>query len=186
MQIRRNSRISCFNSVFTGYPVGLLVDNDRGNSQAAAIDNGNYLKVKNVFFAGMGRTGATNNSTTGAWQDGGVAGKDLDDFTSEGWFKTPAFNNSVFEGIGELMLKQFQSKQLPVSASGFSPNRNDMNWGPTAGSPLRAAGAADFTDPLVNNSFFTKVTYAGAFASDADADSWTRGWANFDPQNTDY
>jgi len=53
-----------------------------------------------------------------------------------------------------------------------------------AGSPL--LGAAHFTDAFLNDPFFSKVTYVGAFASDSDADNWTKGWANFDPQYTDY
>ena len=34
----------------------------------------------------------------------------------------------------------------------------------------------------INDPFFEKVSYVGAFGNE----DWTKGWANFDPQNTDY
>ncbi len=42
---------------------------------------------------------------------------------------------------------------------------------------------AEFTDEVLTNSFFDKVSYKGAFDGEND---WTEGWANFDPNNTDY
>ena len=46
----------------------------------------------------------------------------------------------------------------------------------------KVAGAS-FTDAAISDSFFTKVNYKGAFDGTND---WTAGWANWDPQNTDY
>lgn len=46
-----------------------------------------------------------------------------------------------------------------------------------------AISGADFMDAVLNNSFFEKVTYKGAFDGTND---WTAGWANWDPQNTEY
>ena len=174
MQIRRNSRLSCFNSVFTGYPLGIMLSNDgRGDSQGAA--NNDLLKIKNVFFAGMGRTGADADKKNPADWSGTI---------SSNYFKQSSLNNREFTSIEDLKLKQFKSKKLPLASSGFAADDSSVNWGPTAGSPL--LGAADFSDALLNNSFFTRVNYVGAFASDSDADNWLKGWANFDPQNTDY
>ena len=42
---------------------------------------------------------------------------------------------------------------------------------------------AEFVDEVLNNSFFEKVTYKGAFDGTND---WTAGWTNWDPQNTEY
>jgi len=183
MQLRRNSRISCFNSVFTGYPLGIMLSNDgRGNTQEAAAEG--LLKIKNVFFAGMGRTGADADNKNPANWAGDI---------SANYFRQAELNNtefvpanqtyaSILASINELKLKQFQSKALPIPATGFANNDKTANWGPMAGSPL--LGAADFTDPLLGDTFFTRVNYAGAFASDTD--NWLEGWTNFDPQNTDY
>ena len=172
MQIRRNSRISCFNSVFTGYPVGLMLSNDgRGDTQGAASND--LLKVKNVFFAGMGMTGADADKKDPTQWSGDI---------SVNYFRQTKLNNREFATISELLLNNPLSKTLPLPATGYAPNNKNANWGPKTGSPL--LGAADFTDSLLSG--FTPVTYVGAFAGDSDADNWTKGWANFDPQNTDY
>ncbi len=46
-----------------------------------------------------------------------------------------------------------------------------------------AVQGAEFVDAVLSNSFFEKVTYKGAFDGQND---WTEGWANWDPQNTEY
>lgn len=54
---------------------------------------------------------------------------------------------------------------------------------PKTGSP--ALSGASFNHVGLNDPFFTKVTYRGAFKSGA-ANDWTTGWTNWDPVNTDY
>ena len=40
MQVRRNSHLNCFNSVAMGFPVGLIVENDKGSqTQTAASED---------------------------------------------------------------------------------------------------------------------------------------------------
>ena len=46
-----------------------------------------------------------------------------------------------------------------------------------------AVQGAEFVDEVLDNSFFEKVTYKGAFDGTND---WTAGWTNWDPQNTEY
>ena len=198
MQIRRNSRISCFNSVFTGFPVGLMiVPGDAASGSTANYGSGSHksaedglLKVKNVFFAGMGKTGADVDSKTHAWVGLGPDGKN---FSAEYFNNEPGNHefvpaNQTYEAIlasiEELKLKQFQSKKLPIPATGFAAEEPTANWGPVAGSPL--LNAASFIDSFLDNDFFEKVNYVGAFKSEKDEDNWLKGWANFDPQNTDY
>jgi len=185
VHIRRHSHMSLFNSVLTGFPVGLIVDNMAGGSNSQGAAQNGDLQVKNVFFAGMGQTGATINNNQGVWTDGAHA-NDVPGFTSEGYFLREGGNNRVFDNIDDLMLKQFQSKVLPIPQRGASQNRADANWGPMSGSPL--LGAADFSDAKLNNPYFTPTTYVGAFASDATnwPENWLDGWTNFDPQNTVY
>ena len=40
-----------------------------------------------------------------------------------------------------------------------------------------------YSQPSINDSFFDQVSYRGAFN---DQDDWTSGWANWNPQNTNY
>jgi hypothetical protein len=53
----------------------------------------------------------------------------------------------------------------------------------TAASGSTLLTGASFTDTPLTNSFFdTSVNFVGAFGTT----DWTKGWANFNPQNTDY
>lgn len=169
MQIRRNSKLSCFNSVAMGYPVGLLLDNQKGTTQTSAT-NGD-LKLCNIYFAQMGVLGSDVNKS---WKDQfSTNGKDED--ASKVSFSHTFFlaqtGNKYFETIAALGLNQPNSLVA-------SPN-----YGPKSGSPL--LGHADlFKDDKLAG--FDQVDYIGAFKSDSDADNWTKGWTNFDPQNTTY
>lgn len=168
MQIRRYSQLSCFNSVAMGFPVGLLLDNQKGNTQSLATNG--TLKVNNVFFAQMGVVGSdVNNSLVDKYSTNGADMTDAQSFSHT--YFTAQTGNKVLANISDLKLKQ------PNSLS------SNPNWGPSTGSPL--LGAAAFSDALLQSGF-DKVDYVGAFKSDADADNWMKGWTNFDPQNTDY
>lgn len=171
MQIRRNSRLNCFNSVAIGFPVGLILDNEKGATQTAATEG--KLKLQNLYFAGMTILGCDiNNKLVDQLS---TDGKTIADATKESFsssfFKLSSNNNKSYTNISDLKLKQPNSL---VSSPSYAP---------TSGSPLLKA--ASFTDALLQSGF-DKVSYAGAFASDAASDNWTAGWANFDPQNTTY
>lgn len=175
IQIRRNSRLNLFNSVATGYPVGLLLDNQKGTSQTWATDG--ILKLQNNVFAGMGIVGSDINKQANGWTDQlSTDGTNVTDATkasfSSTFFKKEGNNNTVLNNISDLKLKQPNSKEA------------NPNYGPVTGSPVLGLGA--FTDASLNDSFFTIVNYSGAFASDSDNDNWLKGWTNFDPQNTTY
>lgn len=171
MQIRRNSRLSCFNSVAVGYPIGLILDNEKGNTQKAATDG--LLKFQNVYFADMGVLGSDANKL---YKDSLVTGyntegKPVIDNTkvsfSSSFFRQQTGNRS-FDTAGELML-------------GGANTKVGVNYFPQAGSPL--LGTAGFADAKLSSGF-DKVNYIGAFAGESD--NWMTGWTNFDPQNTDY
>ncbi|GHT17022.1 hypothetical protein FACS189429_0250 [Bacteroidia bacterium] len=160
MQIRRHSRLNCFNSAAVGYPVGLMLSNDgKGQTQEAAAQG--LLKLKNIYFAGMGLLGADFDKKNPEEWSGDI---------SSNYFNTASLNNRSFTTISALGLKQPNSKQ---------PN---ASYAPMAGSPLLTG--ADFTDALLNDTFFQQVAYAGAFSGESD--NWASGWTNFDPQNTEY
>ncbi|MDR2496845.1 MAG: hypothetical protein LBD21_06930 [Tannerellaceae bacterium] len=172
MQIRRNSRISCFNSVFAGFPVGLMISNDgRGDSQGAAARGD--LTVANIVFAGMDHIGAdADKKDPTAWA-GAI---------SSGYFSTEALHNRSLANIADLKLKSPISKRVPLLTAGYSPNDPALSLSPQAGSPLLEG--ASFTNGLLGDPFFTPVSYIGAFSGEND--NWLQGWANFDPQNADY
>lgn len=169
MQIRRNSQMSCFNSVAIGYPIGLILDNEKGNTQKSATDG--LLKLQNIYFAGMGILGSDANKL---YKDSLVTGYDAD--------KKPVIDNTK-ESFSSTFFKQQGNYSVEIAdlkLTGAS-TQIGVNYLPQAGSPL-LSGAA-FTDAKVNSGF-DKVAYIGAFSGESD--NWMNGWTNFDPQNTDY
>lgn len=175
MQVRRNSKLNCFNTVAMGYPVGLLLDVEKGTPGSLAMAQNGSLKLQHIVFAQMGVIGSdVNKDLTDTQSDNGTKGglQAGTQSNSHTFFLQASNKNSYFNTIAELKLGQPNSLLA-------SPN-----YGPTTGSPL--LGAADFTDSFLSNSFFTKVSYIGAFASNSASDNWMSGWTNFDPQNTVY
>ncbi len=61
MQIRRDSHLSCFNSVVVGWPVGLIIDGELGDCQGAATNG--LLKLQNLYFANLDAIGTDKNKT---------------------------------------------------------------------------------------------------------------------------
>lgn len=152
LQIRRNSSISVFNSVFTGFPVGLFIDATKG----APTDNnivGNKLFFENNVLAGMqtplkfGPSTSTPTTYT------------LNDLTT--WFN--AKGNTILASTADVKL-----------AGAWAPAGTTPNFTPSAGSPLLTGGS--FTNPKLAT-WFTQVTYKGA-VKDAN-DTWYAGWTNF-------
>ena len=162
MQIRRNSRLSCYNSVALGYPIGLILDNQKGDTQGAATAG--KLHVNNVWFAGMDVTGSDANKI---YDDVLVTGyneksKPILD-TKQKSFSSTWFMNQK----GNKVLKEIA--ELGMESNGYMPK---------AGSALLTAALFSGLD-----SWFSPVSYIGAFSA---GDTWLDGWTNFDPENTDY
>lgn len=160
MQIRRNSHLSCYNSAAVGYPVGLIIENDKGSHTQEAASNGT-LALANIYMGGMGIAGSDKNKSfrNSLCADGST----IDD--SQASFSATFFGQQstchMYDDAASLGL--------------------DALWRPTAGSPL--LGGASFSDPRLREGFIT-VSYAGAFSGPSD--SWMEGWTCLDPQNQKY
>ncbi|MDO4826684.1 MAG: hypothetical protein Q4B16_03910 [Bacteroidia bacterium] len=161
MQIRRNSRLNCINSIAVGYPVGLMLDNQKGDTQGAAQQG--LMKIENVWFAGMDVTGSDANK---CYEDVLVTGYDENskpvyDKTQKS-FSTTYFlaqkGNRVLDGWDSIL-----------SSDGFTP---------FAGSAV--LNAASFEGA---SSSFTEVSFIGAIGT---SENWMDGWTEFDPENAEY
>lgn len=111
MHLRRNTQTRIYNSLFTGYPTGLLID---GSTTEANATN-NDLQVRNTVLAGMTADFAVASGST--W-----------DISS--WFNTSGWNNAVYANATDLGLG------LPVSLTnpqllpeGASPLQNGASFG---------------------------------------------------------
>ncbi len=119
----------------------------------------NSLQYKNNIIAGSPSNSVLDSAgITIAW--GATYGSML------GWFNASA--NSVLPNSMDIMA--------------VNPyNYTNPNFLLQAGSP--ALAGASFSSPNLGDAFFTPTSYRGAFDGTND---WTKCWANFDPQNTNY
>ncbi len=164
MQIRRSSRLNCYNSVVTDWPIGLIIDGEKGDTPAQA--KAGTFKLKNIIMANSDIIGSDANKS---YED-----KEYD-FTAKAVKpeSTQSFSHTFF--LSEASNKYLADKSSLNLTDGKGVGVPFM---PQAGSIL--FGAQNFTGL---DSWFTTVTYVGAFNAN---DTWMDGWTNFDPQNTKY
>jgi len=183
-QLRRNSRISIYNSYMTGYPWGLYIDDDRPGSGQAALDG--HLQIRNVILAGVEHWGGNGYGSagtifTGAPANGaqhpnnprGVALRSHANFPGgqeayENWFNTPSFNNQLVNHWGLLGI---DGSLFDLGVPKVTPN---------AGSVLLNAARWDNTPKA--DSFFQQVPFIGAFGTE----DWTQGWAEWNSHLVNY
>ncbi|MGM9713394.1 MAG: hypothetical protein ACI3Y5_04665 [Prevotella sp.] len=166
IQIRRSSRLNIINSVAAGWPIGLIIDGEKGDTPAQAKDG--TIRFHNNVFAGMDVTGSDANKV---YEDVlyDAVNKTVIDSSKKSYSNTffflEALKNKTYDDASQLAL---------IDASGVgSP------FMPTATSPLLSLASFDGeTSPWLD-----KVQYVGAFNA---TDNWLTGWTNFDPQNTKY
>ena len=207
-QIRRNSQIGVFNSIFTGFPNGIFIDGalpaatPAGSGGSVAKANAGTLLVKNNIIAGVdgwggNGYGSASTSDETAAVTGLPFGANANHPNAPRGRICPAgsggFTNGVFAYSGGASEQQISS-MAPVA---WLASNNTMlaKWTdsgldisifePLNGAPTLTipggkplSSGADFT----GLSGFTTVTYRGAFG----ATDWTTGWVNWNPGITDY
>ena len=157
MHLRRNTSLSVFNSVLYGYPEGIRIEGTAATG-ASTINNMEKgdLQLRGVVLANM------VTPVRGA-----------DKITNEAaiaFFNTAAYKNQIIASADAATLLLNSS----IFGLGATPTLL-----PGAGSPLLTGAIWDGKGA---DAFFKKETFRGAFGPE----DWTKGWANFDPQNTDY
>lgn len=182
VQVRRNSRLSLQNAVIAGYPVGVIIENDKlAGTQENATSTGSTFK--NVFLAGYQDNAADTKFDNKTAQSFGILGSDI----NKKWQDSRSSDGKTFtEGqksfSHEYLLAAGRGNQFYASIDDLMLNQpnsllSNPNYGPKSGSPLLSVAAADG---------FTDSGFAGAFKSDAEADNWMAGWTSFTPQTTVY
>jgi len=156
LHLRRGTMTSIYNSVFAGFPQGLSIDGQKGNSPTRA--DLNELQIENTILAGMTakyveKTGTVSVPYTVAQH--------------QAYFTATARNNNDGMSLAEIIGNGFISLTSP-------------NILPQAGSPLLTG--ASFTNTRLADTFFTPTSYRGAFGTE----NWTSGWCNWNPQTTVY
>jgi len=156
---RKSSRISVFNTAFTGYEYGISLRDVY--TKQAALDT--VLICKNVSTAAWKYKNAD-------WQTAATI-HDIDKWDMvDDWYLWTGFAN-----LGNDL-------RLPSSLMlGSMSSLNYPNPVPQAGSEL--IGSADFSHAYLQDALFTPVSYRGAFdPALAMYQQWTASWTNFNPQ----
>jgi hypothetical protein len=165
--LRRNTAASIFNSVISGFPIGLRLD----GSAAMANYTAGTGEIKNNLLISLGNRGAARP----------FSGSDNN---------TPISSDSVKNYYNANNPAGYISRtsQANYAALGIDVN---LYYGKNASYPANPAFAvssgvissgANFTHQKLSGSFFQQVPYHGAFGST----DWTDGWASFDPKNQTY
>jgi hypothetical protein len=169
-QIRRNSSLSILNSVFSGFPVGIYIDDTKVATAGATSTNftaGSLVLANNLIYGT--KTTEVSISTTSLFATIDAAlrvNNTVAQTTFAGTlFTTPYLYTSDF-GVDNV--------NPALSTLGSA------NFTLAAGSA--AATGALFTDAKVSGAFFDKVAYKGAVG----ADNWVAGWTQVDPQKLAY
>jgi hypothetical protein len=152
--IRRNTKVSIFNSVFMGWPIGIFIDATKGNPTDLNI-NDSTLRIRNTIIAGC-PTPVSYAASTSAPTGASTA-------SLQAWFTNSYFGNSILTTNDDAKFVNPFNYALP-------------DFGPFGTSP--AASGAKFTDPKLATGF-ASVTFRGAIAP-AGADAvWHKGWTRF-------
>ena len=164
MQIRRSSRLNCVNSVITDWPIGLLLDGEKGNTIEQS--KANALRLQNIYMANADIIGSDANK---CYEDKeydfaakAVKAESQQSYSHTFFLAQPG--NKYFADKSDFKLTDTKQVGVPFM--------------PQSGSILFGAQNFDKLD-----SWFKVVNYIGAF--DAN-DTWMDGWTNFDPQSTQY
>lgn len=162
-QIRRNSALSTFNSVFAGYPEGVYIDDSKVATAGATSTNytSGTLKFMNNIIVSCNSKG---NEVKGE-------------------------NKALFEAT--LRADNVFNDALYASDLFTAPNLFSKDLSTKAGRPdfslktgsIAATGASFSDAKFTGDTFFDKtIAYKGAFGTT----DWTASWAHFDPQTLDY
>lgn len=163
-QIRRNSELSIYNSVFVGWNggslTGLLIDASKGVPTDLNLSPAGGLNFKNNIIAGPVNT-AISYAPSATAPTGATKQSIID------WVNTSTYGN--------VLLANNTDAGLEAPFNYASPNYN-----PTSASSSAATGAAFTDSKLLTNTNgkpdFTPVTYKGACGV---GDTWWKTWTSF-------
>ncbi|MDR2126511.1 MAG: hypothetical protein LBP63_06760 [Prevotellaceae bacterium] len=168
LHLRRNTQLSIFNSLIAAFPIGLIIENDKGSTTQTWATEGK-LNVTNCIIAGAFQNFQDKQYWTGGTQFDPAAASGT---FAENYFNRTDGGNRTLSALADLKL------------SGNPLNLASPVVFPASNSPLTTG--YDWTNAKVS-SYFDRVNYIGAFsASETATNNWTSGWCNFDPQNTVY
>lgn len=172
VQIRRSSQLNLFNSLIAAYPIGLIIENDKSGSMTRENAIAGYCNVSGCLIAGM-RKNFQDLARNPKDRSDVVNPSDPGTFVAGYWNTKTLMNTTPLASLNDLAMQ------------GNPLNLTNPNFCPSASSQL--ASGAVWSHAYVQDAFFTKTSYRGAFSpNETIGNNWMTGWTNFDPQNTVY
>jgi len=167
IDLRRRTAVSILNSVFTGFPRGLRMNQPSVYEQYTVNENG-------VLYNNIMVTPNNDNQY--------LAGSGVDaDLVGDYWLA----NNTTIDGPASNAIHQALGLNPEIFFGTNLPNNYPSNPSFTVTSGTLATGA-DFSHPKFSEpnrtGFFDNVQFRGAFGSN----NWAAGWAEFDPVDKEY
>jgi hypothetical protein len=163
IDLRRRTAVTIANSVFTGFPRGVRMNQasvlSNYNTNVGHLSNNVLVGTANATIYQAG-SGVDVNAVKTYWEANNqtISGPNSDSLT-----KVLGLNPSIFYASGKLASEYTGAANFPVTSG------------------ILTSGAA-FTKGTLTNAHFDKVSFRGAFG----ATNWTSGWAEFDPKNKAY
>ena len=181
--IRRNSGISIQNSIFAGWPRGIVIDESKVTTNGSTYKNlvDSTIRLKNITLAGntvdleyvgkvVNKIPASTNKT------------DADLLTL---FSTASYSNTILSSADANILKLIQP--FNYTSPDFTPY---ANAGPATSGNLSATygtlglntsldykSNGSFTDSKLQNAFFDKTaTFRGGVATSGVNQNWWKSW----------
>jgi hypothetical protein len=156
--IRRNSAISIYNTVFMGWPTGILIDASRGRATDLNIADSS-IRIRNCVIAGY-----TNDSIryVASSTPTGMTSQSLAD-----WYKDPFFGNRFIKNSFDVRYtRPFDYLNPDYVPFGNSPLVNQSN-----------VLSRFSTDPKLSG--LRPVNFIGGIDAAGDLANWFKGWTVF-------
>lgn len=166
-QIRRNSAISIFNSVFMGWATGLLIDDSRGTPTWNNVLDSS-LRFRGNLIAGCAipinyavaspATGTTQTTVNAHFTNSFYKNTILANNEQVGYTRPFDYINPDFS--------PFASANVNIPGFPSGPNPITNGW--------------DFTDTKLSaNAYITPVTFRGGIGPSGVFNNWYKGWTRF-------
>lgn len=169
IDLRRRTAISIFNSVFTGYPVGIRMNQPSVYNQYA-VDNNGALE-NNVIIGLTGKTFAVGSGVNVDSVASYVSSKNTVSTVSEftdAEHTALGLNPNIFFASGSL------ASSYPTNPN-FTVTSGTLTSGASFNSPK-------FSEPIRTGFFNKSVNFIGGFGSE----NWSSGWTEFAPVDKEY
>jgi hypothetical protein len=167
VQVRRNTAISIFNSVFMGWSVGILMDDSRGRRTWRNVMD-SVLRFRGNLIAGCATPFGYSDSSTASGLNAAAV---------QAHFMQPFYSNSILTNNEQVGYTRPFDYNNPDFSPFASANINIPGF-PSGPNPI--TNGHSFTDPkLASNPYITPVNFRGGIGPAGELNSWYKGWTKF-------